>query len=49
MTIHELAEILHSAGVSAWGHPASQSADEWNEYRKQVAKEILDKCEVKTK
>ena len=42
----ELAEILHSCGISAFQHPIDRSADSWNDYREKIASELLLRCEI---
>ena len=46
MEIDELAGILHTCGINAYSGPSSQSAYEWNIYRENIAKIILNMCEV---
>jgi hypothetical protein len=37
--------ILHDAGLNAFTHPSSKSADDWNKYRKQLAQAIKKEIE----
>lgn len=46
METDELADILHTCGVNAYSCPSSQSAYEWNIYRENLAKYVLNMCEV---
>ena len=49
METDELAGILHSCGINAYSGPTSKSAYEWNIYRENIAKYILNMCEVTKK
>ncbi len=49
MEIDELASILHNCGINAYSGPSSQSVYEWNIYRENIAKVILNMCEVTKK
>jgi hypothetical protein len=41
MKVEELARALHLAGLNAFTHPQSFSADEWREFRCSLAENLL--------
>jgi hypothetical protein len=45
----DLEEVLYSCGINAFTHPSNKSFDSWYEYRKKIAEELLDRCDIKFK
>lgn len=40
--VEKFAEYLHNAGLNAFTHPHSRSAEEWHEYREKIAKQLIE-------
>jgi len=49
LEIDRLAEILHNCGIDAYSGPSSQSSYDWDIWRENLAKSILNICDVQEK
>jgi hypothetical protein len=47
MTVKELADLLHNAGLNAYQHPQSSSGEEWNAYREKIATYLIREMQHK--
>jgi hypothetical protein len=47
MTVKELADLLHNAGLNAFEHPQGRSGDDWNSYRERIAAYLISEMQHK--
>jgi len=51
LSVEEVAEELHNCSLDAWRNYESmgKSGDMWNEFRKQIARDLLERVNISRK
>lgn len=47
--VEEIAEGLHSCGLSYWETPKNQSGHDWIKYREKLGKKLLERYDITEK